>query len=81
MQRPVSELPAVCNLYCCVSCRRELDSTMSSMQKEITKVSEALKTYQSVGMGFDDLVQEFTQLRDEIENKKWALRELRVSQN
>ena len=54
---------------------------MSSTQKQITKVSEALKTYQSVGMGFDDLVQEFTQLRDEIENKKWALRELRVSQN
>lgn len=82
-----TELQLLCDTYyaetvqALMVIRRELDSTMSSTQKEWTKVSEALKTYQSVGMGFDDLVQEFTQLRDEIENKKWALRELRVSQN
>ncbi|KAI0231662.1 hypothetical protein LSAT2_017971 [Lamellibrachia satsuma] len=81
------ELQLLCDTYyaetvqALMVIRRKLDSTMSNTQEEWTKASEALKTYQCVGMGFDSLVQEFTQLRDEIENKKWALRELKVSLN
>ena len=58
-----------------------MDGATKSTQEEWTKASEVLKTYESVGMGFDGLVQEYTHLQDEIANKKWALRELKVSLN
>ena len=38
---------------------------------------QALKAYKSVGMGFDDLVQLYGDIIAEIDNKKWALTELR----
>ena len=48
-------------------------------QHELSTTQHALKAYQAVGMGFDELVREYTQLRDEVDNKKWAVRELRES--
>lgn len=45
---------------------------------EISSASQALKSYESVGLGFDALVREYTYLKDEIENKKWAIKELKT---
>lgn len=42
---------------------------------------QALQAYTSVGMGFDGLVQHYGDLLAEIDNKKWALTELRHSDN
>ena len=46
-------------------------------KRDLAAASQALKAYESVGMGFDALVLEYTYLKEEIENKKWALRELK----
>ena len=40
-----------------------------------------LIAYESVGMGFDALVQQYAALMAEIDNKKWALSELRQTQD
>lgn len=55
----------------------ELNLSVNETQQELSHVSKALQTYESVGMGFDAIVDEFTRLRDEIDNKKWAVHELK----
>ena len=42
---------------------------------------QSLKAYKSIGMGFDELVQLYGDIIAEIDNKKWALTELRHSDN
>lgn len=59
--------------------RHEVDSGIKDTQQEIQLVTQALAAYESIGMGFDSLVEEYTQLREEVENKKWAVRELKHS--
>ena len=44
-------------------------------------MTQSLKAYKSIGMGFDDLVQLYSDITAEIDNKKWALTELRHSDN
>jgi len=48
---------------------------------ELFRLTQTLLAYESVGMGFDSLVQQYTTLMAEIDNKKWALTELRQSQD
>ena len=48
-------------------------------QHELSTVQHALAAYESVGVGFDSLVDEYTKLSGDIENKKWALQELALS--
>jgi len=48
---------------------------------ELLRLTQTLLAYESVGMGFDSLVQQYTTLMAEIDNKKWALTELRQSQD
>lgn len=47
---------------------------------EFHRLTQTLLAYESVGMGFDSLVQQYTTLMAEIDNKKWALSELRQNQ-
>lgn len=35
----------------------------------------ALKTYEVLGEDFESLVKEYTQLKQAVENKRWALQE------
>ena len=49
-------------------------------QHELSTVQHALKAYEVVGVSFANLVEEFTDLTSEIENKKWAIQELVTSQ-
>ncbi|XP_014666374.1 PREDICTED: HAUS augmin-like complex subunit 4 [Priapulus caudatus] len=45
-------------------------------EQEMTAVVRALTTYQSVGSGFDEIVEEYGRLQSELENKQWTLKEL-----
>ena len=60
-------------------CRKELDNSICDTHNEIQQVSQVLAGYESIGMGFDSLVEEYTKLCDEVENKTWAVRELKHS--
>ena len=50
-------------------------------KKELHRTLQALQAYKSVGMGFENLVGHYSDLLAEIDNKKWALTELRQSDN
>jgi len=54
-----------------------LNLSIDDTQKELTQTTVALRTYETVGAEFDSLVQQFTKLHAEIDNKKWAVQELR----
>lgn len=58
-----------------------LDIAEEESSTELLRSKQALKSYESVGMGYDALVQRFTHLTAEIDNKKWALSELRQTQD
>ena len=51
----------------------------SEIKNELHHVLQSLNAYKSLGMGFDDLVQRYGDTIAEIDNKKWALTELRQS--
>ena len=61
--------------------RKELDASISKTQNELSQVEQSLKAYTSVGDNFDNIVREYTYLKDEIESKRWALREFKHSLN
>ena len=61
---------------CVCTCRKQLDNAIHDTSQELGQVTEALRAYEAIGLGFDPLVQEYTYLRDEINNKRWTLREL-----
>ena len=57
--------------------RSELDKSIANTERELSQSTTALRSYETVGTGFDAVVQEFTRLRSDIENKRWALHELK----
>ena len=65
----------ILNMY--LFCRNQLDVATLEVQHETSTTGHALRAYEAVGSGFDDLVRDFTKLREELENKKWAIRELK----
>jgi len=61
----------------CLTIRSELDNSIASTERELSQCSAALRAYESVGADFDGIVQEFTRLRSDVDNKRWALHELK----
>ncbi|XP_022108746.1 HAUS augmin-like complex subunit 4 isoform X2 [Acanthaster planci] len=59
--------------------KHHLNRAIQERDKDVTRLSQALQAYQSIGMGFDQLVQEYEQLQAAIDNKTWALTELKQS--
>ncbi len=57
--------------------RDEVHMKINDTKKDLGAVTQALKAYEGIGLGFDNLVREYTVIREEIDNKKWALRELK----
>ena len=57
-----------------------LDTALKDSKKELIKLERTLKVYESIGSGFDSLVKEYAQLTAEIDNRKWALSELKRAQ-
>ncbi|XP_072169674.1 HAUS augmin-like complex subunit 4 [Diadema setosum] len=59
--------------------RQHLEGAIQERETDCTRHAQALRSYEALGMGFDELVTEYQQLRSAIDNKRWALRELRQS--
>jgi len=57
----------------------ELSKQIKVTRKEIQKTKKSLEMYESIGDSFTNLLNEYTKLNIDIENKKWALAELKSS--
>lgn len=64
--------------FLCFS-RNHLVQEIIRTQNELQQTKQALYTYESVGETFKKLLNQYTQLTMEIDNKKWALTELNKS--
>ena len=51
-------------------------SAISETQTETDKVKRSLGEYERVGSAMDEVAKEFARLKEQIEGKKWALKEL-----
>ncbi|XP_041375910.1 HAUS augmin-like complex subunit 4 [Gigantopelta aegis] len=77
------ELEVLCDTYTAESIealrviKSHLKTAMDSTEKDYSNKCQTLKAFEAVGMGFDRLVEEYTVLRGELENKRWALSELK----
>lgn len=47
-----------------------------ALQKELIQVSHTLQTYESIGVEFSALVNEYSRLLNELESKRWALNQV-----
>lgn len=52
-----------------------LTETIEMTEKDLHRVNLAIQAYGAVGSGFDDLVEEYGKLKNELDNKQWALNE------
>jgi len=59
--------------------KKHLDHEIHSTSTSLDKVNLSLKAYDGIGLGFETLVREYTHLRDEVENKTWAMKEIKQS--
>lgn len=59
--------------------REHLSQTIQEKESELSRIDQALQAYRSIGMGFEELVQEYEQLQKAVTSKKWALKELKQS--
>ena len=59
--------------------RSQLKTAMDNAEKDYTSKFQTLKAYEAVGMGFDKLVEEYTVLLSELENKQWAVSEMKTT--
>ena len=67
--------------FTCSNFRAYLKDAEEESSAELHRLTQTLLAYESVGMGFDGLVQQYTTLMAEIDNKRWALSELRQNQD
>lgn len=59
--------------------RDTLHGAKVEAEKSKTYVTKTLQTYESLGSEFDNLVMEYQTLKEEMDNKEWALSELQKS--
>lgn len=59
--------------------RETLHSAKVETDKSQTYVTKTLQAYESLGSEFDELVMEYQRLKEETDNKEWALSELQKS--
>lgn len=56
---------------------RELNGTMDKVRYSVEKLKVKQKEYQSLkGTKFDDILQEFIDLRESYKHKSWALQQI-----
>ncbi|XP_064599310.1 HAUS augmin-like complex subunit 4 [Liolophura sinensis] len=56
--------------------RKYLNQKDEAIQKELMQVSQTLQTYESIGVEFSALVNEYSRLLNELESKRWALNQV-----
>ncbi|XP_041454233.1 HAUS augmin-like complex subunit 4 isoform X1 [Lytechinus variegatus] len=59
--------------------RQHLEGAVQERKTDLMRHSQALKNYEAIGTGFEEIVNEYQELTAAIDNKKWALRELKQS--
>jgi len=57
--------------------RSHLDEKRKQIMEDWAKTEDGVRLYESIGMGFDKLVEEYAEILEEIRNKEWAIRQLR----
>lgn len=64
-----------------LSCiRSHLDEHKQQLEVKLAETEQTLLHYESLGPGFMTIAKEYHELLEEIDNKKWALTELRKTQ-
>lgn len=58
-----------------------MDEEIKKTKKELKQTQYSLAAYESVGVTFTQLLNQYTQLTMDIDNKKWALSELLKSKS
>ncbi|KAG7476411.1 hypothetical protein MATL_G00082590 [Megalops atlanticus] len=61
--------------------RVKLDSQLSAVRAEKHSAESMLSSFQILGQDFEALVEEYSRLRQEIDNKSWALKEFSQHSN
>ena len=56
--------------------RHHLDTTQNEVERELTTISESLRSYEAIGMGFDKIVLQYAEIAKSIEEKRWALSQI-----
>ncbi|KAG8596193.1 hypothetical protein GDO81_001768 [Engystomops pustulosus] len=56
--------------------RSNLESAVKSEKTELSASRQILASYEFLGTKFEELVQEYTRLRDKIKDNRWAIQEL-----
>nr|KAG5696604.1 hypothetical protein BaRGS_034065 [Batillaria attramentaria] len=59
---------------------QHLSDKHDASEKDLHRVNLALEAYSAVGSGFSELVDEYGRLKNELENKQWALNEFQSVQ-
>ena len=59
---------------------KELTKEIEETKSEKRSFSVLLDSYEAMGSEFPEMVDKYSKLKDEIENKKWALNEVKKSQ-
>ena len=54
-----------------------METAAAETEAELTRTKSALAAYESVGGEMDGIVDEFTRLRAEVDNRQWAVHELK----
>ncbi|XP_030831088.1 HAUS augmin-like complex subunit 4 isoform X3 [Strongylocentrotus purpuratus] len=57
--------------------RQQLEGAVQEREKDLMRHDQALKNYKAIGSDFEEIVREYQELTAAIDNKKWALRELK----
>ena len=66
----------ICEPHKIFDCRSHLLSAQQQLQEELSQTQQVIRSYHSLGEEFTLLTQQYKQLREEIENRQWALTEL-----
>lgn len=61
--------------------RHYLDEEISKTRAEHHRTKQSLQAYQSVGDVFKDMLEQYTHITTQIDNKKWALSELQKNKD
>lgn len=56
-----------------------MDKAVRGTEQELQSLSTLAQNYAAIGSQFESIVGDYAHICDEINNKKWALRELRTS--
>lgn len=68
-------LPFYIYIYIFTISRNKLDAALKAIQAEKQTAESTLSSFEILGQEFEALVEQYSQLRLEIENKRWALKE------